>query len=95
MNSSELENLHVSNDQHHTYIELNRPQFDLLKGGRNKRINLVNTEFNVAFIETLTKFKSLEKVYLFQESRNFIAKDILPNDKLDLFDFGEYKLEDL
>ncbi|MDC1048271.1 hypothetical protein OAQ80_02020 [Flavobacteriaceae bacterium] len=60
-----------------------------------KRINLVNTEFNVAFLETLTKFKSLEKVYLFQESRNFIAEDILPNDKLDLFDFGDYKLEDL
>ncbi len=60
-----------------------------------KRINLVNTEFNVAFIETLTKFKPLEKVHLFQESRNLIAKDILPNDKLDLFDFGDYKLEDL
>jgi len=60
-----------------------------------KRINLVNTEFNVAFLETLTKFKSLEKVYLFQESRNFIAEDILPNDKLNLFDFGDYKLEDL
>jgi hypothetical protein len=43
----------------------------------------------------LTKFKSLEKVYLFQESRNFIVEDILPNDKLDLFDFGDYKLEDL
>ena len=59
-----------------------------------KRINLVNTEFNVEFLKTLTKFRSLEKVYLFQESRDFTAKDILPNDKLDLFDFGDYNLDD-
>jgi len=59
-----------------------------------KRINLVNTEFDAAFLESLTQFKSLEKVYLFQESRNFIT-DVIPDDKIDLFDFGEYKLKNL
>ena len=59
-----------------------------------KRINLVNTEFDTAFLKSLTQFKSLEKIYLFQESRSLIT-DVIPDDKIDLFDFGEYKLKDL
>lgn len=45
-------------------------------------------------LESLTQFKSLEKVYLFQESRNLIT-DVIPDDKIDLFDFGDYNLKDL
>ncbi|MAM05157.1 MAG: hypothetical protein CMD06_04260 [Flavobacteriales bacterium] len=60
-----------------------------------KRINLVNTEFDLEFLEPLTRFKSLEKVYLFQDTRNLQTENLIPDDKLDLFDFGEYKLKDL
>jgi|TARA_X000000950_G_scaffold289461_1_gene413763 uncharacterized membrane protein len=59
-----------------------------------KRINLVNTEFDAEFLEFLTQFKSLEKVYLFQENRNLIT-DVIPDNMIDLFDFGDYNLKDL
>jgi len=45
-------------------------------------------------LEFLTQFKSLEKVYLFQENRNLIT-DVIPDNMIDLFDFGDYNLKDL
>ena len=60
-----------------------------------KRINLVNTEFDVEFLKPLTRFKAIEKVYLFQEERNLVSENVIPDDKLDLFDFGDYNLKDL
>jgi len=50
LNSSELQNSHASNDQHHTYTELKRPQFALFKGGRKERIGFANGYKNVRVI---------------------------------------------
>ena len=61
-----------------------------------KRLYLVNTSFDERFIETLMTFKTLEKVYLFQEKRNLTAsKSIIPSDKIKIFEFGNYTLDNL
>ena len=61
-----------------------------------KLLYLVNTSFDERFIETLMTFKTLEKVYLFQEKRSLTAsKSSIPSDKIKIFDFGNYTLDNL
>ena len=59
-----------------------------------KRLYLVNSSFQEKFIEDLIKFKNLESVFLFQENTPFKSLSKIPTDKLSVFDFGNYKLED-
>ena len=60
-----------------------------------KRLYLVNTSFQEKFIGDLLQFKNLENVYLFQEKNPLQTPSIIPMEKLSIFDFGNYKLEDL
>jgi len=60
-----------------------------------KRLYLVNSSFQEKFIEDLLKFKKLESVFLFQENTPFKSLSKIPTDKLSVFDFGNYKLEDM
>jgi len=60
-----------------------------------KRLYLVNSSFQEKFIEDLIKFKNLESVFLFQENTPFKSLSKIPTDKLSVFNFGNYKLEDL
>jgi Leucine-rich repeat (LRR) protein len=60
-----------------------------------KRLYLVNTSFQEKFIEDLIKFKNLESVFLFKEKNPLKTPSIIPIEKLNIFDFGNYKLEDL
>ena len=60
-----------------------------------KRLYLVNTSFQEKFIGDLLQFKNLENVYLFQEKNPLKTSSIIPMEKLRIFDFGNYKLEDL
>jgi hypothetical protein len=60
-----------------------------------KRLYLVNSSFQEKFIEDLIKFKKLESVFLFKENTPFKSLSKIPTDKLSVFDFGNYKLEDL
>ena len=60
-----------------------------------KRLYLVNTSFQEKFIGDLLQFKNLENVYLFQEKNPLKTPSIIPMEKLSIFDFGNYKLEDL
>ena len=60
-----------------------------------KRLYLVNTSFQEEFIGDLLKLKNLENVYLFQEKNPLKTSSIIPMEKLSIFDFGNYKLEDL
>jgi hypothetical protein len=60
-----------------------------------KRLYLVNSSFEEKFIGDLLKLKNLEKVYLFQEKNPLKTRSIIPMEKLSVFDFGNYKLEDL
>ena len=60
-----------------------------------KRLYLVNTSFQEKFIGDLIQFKNLENVYLFQEKNPLQTPSIIPMEKLSIFDFGNYKLEDL
>jgi len=60
-----------------------------------KRLYLVNTSFQEEFIRDLLKFKNLENVYLFQEKNPLKSSSIIPMEKLSIFNFGNYKLEDL
>ena len=60
-----------------------------------KRLYLVNSAFQEKFIEDLIKFKKLESVFLFKENTPFKSLSKIPTDKLSVFDFGNYKLEDL
>ena len=60
-----------------------------------KRLYLVNTSFQEKFIGDLLQFKNLENVYLFQEKNPLKTPSIIPMEKLSVFDFGNYKLEDL
>ena len=60
-----------------------------------KRLYLVNTSFQEKFIGDLIQFKNLENVYLFQEKNPLQTPSIIPMEKLSIFNFGNYKLEDL
>jgi hypothetical protein len=60
-----------------------------------KRLYLVNTSFQEKFIEDLIKFKNLESVFLFKEKNPLKTPSIIPIEKLSIFDFGNYILEDL
>tara|TARA_S200000501_G_scaffold256493_1_gene240295 strand:+ start:11999 stop:13357 length:1359 start_codon:yes stop_codon:yes gene_type:complete len=61
-----------------------------------KRLYLVNTSFDEKFIETLVTFKALERVYLFQEKRSLnTTTSIIPSNKIKIFDFGNYTLDNL
>ena len=58
-----------------------------------KRIYLVNSKFDPQNIEKLTKFKNLEKVYLFQENRILKTPRKLSKEYDEIFDFGNYSLD--
>lgn len=45
--------------------------------------------------QTIDSEKIEESVFLFQENTPFKSLSKIPTDKLSVFDFGNYKLEDL
>ena len=60
-----------------------------------KSISLVNTSIDSSVIIPLLDFPSLDKVYLFQSDRNFSEEIQIPDEKLKIFEFGNYSLNNL
>jgi len=58
-----------------------------------KRLSLINSLFEEQFIRELFDFKALEKVYLFQENSSFSQPPQIQKNKIGVFDFGDYRLE--